>query len=58
MSPWWCETETAESTDFETLRVTAARVERDGGDLRVLAVPYVKPADGDDYETNSRGMPR
>jgi type I restriction-modification system DNA methylase subunit len=48
-------TETAESTDFETLRVTAARVERDGGDAQVLAVPYVKPTDEEEYETNSRG---
>jgi hypothetical protein len=48
-------TETAASTDFETLRVTAARVERDGRDLRVLAVPYVKSADEEAYETNSRG---
>jgi hypothetical protein len=48
-------TETATSTDFETLRVTAARVERDGGDVRVLAVPYVKPTDEEEYETNSRG---
>lgn len=48
-------TETAESTAFETLRVTEARVEREGGDLRVLAVPYVKPADEAEYETNNRG---
>ena len=48
-------TETAESTDFETLRVTAARVERDDGDVRVLAVPYVKPTNEEEYETNSRG---
>jgi hypothetical protein len=48
-------TETAESTAFETLRVTAARIERDGRDVRVLAVPYVKPTDGEEYETNSRG---
>ena len=48
-------TETAASTDFETLRVTAARVERNGGDVRVLAVPYVKPTDEAEYETNSRG---
>jgi hypothetical protein len=48
-------TQTGSETDFETLRVTGAEVERDGDLIRVAAIPYVKPADTDAYETNSRG---
>nr|WP_049996424.1 N-6 DNA methylase [Halococcus sediminicola] len=48
-------TDTQADSEFATLRVTAARIERDGDHLRVLAVPYVKPENPDEYETNSRG---
>jgi hypothetical protein len=48
-------TDTAADSEFETLRVTGAQVERDGDRLRVLAVPYVKPDDPEAYETNGRG---
>jgi type I restriction-modification system DNA methylase subunit len=48
-------TDTAADSEFETLRVTGAQVERDGDRLRVLAEPYVKPTDPEAYDTNSRG---
>ncbi|WP_435077774.1 Eco57I restriction-modification methylase domain-containing protein [Halococcus sp. AFM35] len=48
-------TDTAADSEFEKLRVTGAQVERDGDRLRVLAVPYVKPENPEEYETNGRG---
>ena len=46
-------TDTESDSEFEKLRVTAAKVERDGDRLQVLAVPYVKPegAGRGEYET-------
>jgi hypothetical protein len=48
-------TDTEADSEFAKMRVTGARVERDGGVVCVLAVPYVKPADEAAYETDSRG---
>ncbi|EMA52027.1 putative restriction/modification enzyme [Halococcus morrhuae DSM 1307] len=48
-------TDTAADSEFAKLRVTGAQIERDGDRLRVLAVPYVKPENPDEYETNSHG---
>ncbi|WP_273836513.1 TaqI-like C-terminal specificity domain-containing protein [Halococcus sp. PRR34] len=48
-------TDTEADSEFEKLRVTGAQIERDGDRLRVLAEPYVKPTDPDEYDTNSRG---
>ncbi|EMA53191.1 Eco57I restriction-modification methylase domain-containing protein [Halococcus salifodinae] len=48
-------TDTEADSEFEKLRVTGAQIEQDGDRLRVLAEPYVKPTDPDEYETNSRG---
>ena len=45
----------SDNSDFEKLRITKARIERDGSDVTVFAVPYVKPVAEEEYETNSRG---
>jgi hypothetical protein len=51
-------TETRETVEeFEKLRVTEAKVEREGDKMIIYAVPYVKPKEEvlDQYDTNSRG---
>src|SRR5699024_10642625 len=48
-------TDTEADSEFEKLRVTGAQIERDGDRLRVLAEPYVKPENPEEYDTNSRG---
>jgi hypothetical protein len=42
---------------YEKLRIDSVEVEREGDDLTLSVVPYVKPIDSvsDEYETNSRG---
>lgn len=45
----------SDASDYEKLRVTEAYVERDGSDVTVFAVPYVKPVAEEEHETNSRG---
>ena len=47
--------DTEADSEFEKLRVTGAQIERDGDRLRVLAEPYVKPENPEEYDTNSRG---
>ena len=44
----------SDASNYEKLRITEARVERDGSDMTVFAVPYVKPVADEEYETNSR----
>ncbi|WP_417448721.1 TaqI-like C-terminal specificity domain-containing protein [Halospeciosus flavus] len=51
-------TRSEDDTDrYEKLRIDSVEIDRDGDDLRLSVVPYVKPVESviDDYETNSHG---
>jgi type II restriction/modification system DNA methylase subunit YeeA len=46
-----------ETDRYEKIRIDSVEINRDGDDLRLSVIPYVKPAESvtDEYETNSHG---